>query len=301
MGTGIKRLQTVILGVLLGCSTDPASAPTMILKTADTEVVDTTAVTFVGAGDIAKCGSNTGDEETAKLLTSIPGTVYTLGDNVYDNATTVAYNDCYAPSWGKHKARTRPAPGNHEYNTSGALPYYTYFDTLAGPRGRGYYSYDLGAWHIVVLNSETHTTAQETWLRQDLAATTAKCVLAYWHHPLFTSGKHRPYTEMRNAFQILYDAGADVVLSAHNHQYERFAPQGPWGGSQPVTGIRQFVVGTGGAGTPYPFTTVARNSEVRYNGGYGVLKLTLSPDRYAWKFVSVPGKSFTDSGETACH
>ena len=256
---------------------------------------------LVGAGDIAGCSSSYKDEATALLLDRIAGTVFTLGDNAYPDGSSSDFNGCYRPSWGRHLARTRPAVGNHEYHSSGAGPYFSYFGSRAGPAGRGYYSYNLGSWHIVVLNSERSHSAQETWLRSDLAANPRRCTLAYWHKPLFTSSSvHSPTTAMRPLFTILYNAGAEVVLSGHNHQYERFFPQTPTGQANGSRGIRQFVVGTGGA-SPYGFRSPAPNSERRYNGGHGVLKLTLRDASYSWQFVSVAGKSFTDAGTTSCH
>jgi hypothetical protein len=258
-------------------------------------------VVLVGAGDIAECNSD-GDEATAQLLDEIEGTVFTLGDNAYPDGTASDFSQCYNPSWGRHLSRTRPTPGNHDYHIAGAAPYFAYFGARAGPAGKGYYSYDEGSWHIVVLNSEFNRESQVAWLESDLAENPHHCTLAYWHHPLFTSGAvHGPATNMRPLFTILYEAGADVVLSAHNHQYERFGPQTPAGDGDSAAGIRYFVVGTGGAGL-YDFKpTPARNSQVRYNGGYGVLKLTLSDSSYSWQFISVAGKTFSDTGSTACH
>jgi hypothetical protein len=256
---------------------------------------------LVGAGDIAGCTSSYRDEATASLLDGIAGTVFTLGDNAYPNGTSADFSQCYHPSWGRHRSRTRPAAGNHDYNSSGAAPYFAYFDARAGPAGRGYYSYNLGSWHVVVLNSERELTAQSSWLRADLAANPRFCTLAYWHKPLFTSGtNHSPATFMRPLFTILYSAGAEIVLSGHNHHYERFSPQTPSGAADAARGIRQFVVGTGGAPL-YGFGAPMRNSQVRYNKGHGVLKLTLADASYRWQFISVAGKSFTDAGTTSCH
>ena len=265
---------------------------------------------LVGAGDIAKCNSGNKAELTAELLDGIPGIVFTLGDNAYQSGTAAEFANCYGPTWGRDKQRTRPALGNHEYQVS-TNPYFDYFDGAgnasgpAGPRGDGYYSYDVGAWHIVVLNSDNHirrdaASPQAQWLKADLAAHPTLCTLAYWHHPFFTSGRHPPMVRMAPLVQLLYDAGVDVVLSGHNHQYERFAPQDPSEQADPQRGIRAFVVGTGGAGM-YGFTRLAPNSEVRYSGGNGVLKLTLSPTSYTWEFIPVAGTSFTDSGTGTCH
>ena len=263
---------------------------------------------LVGAGDIASC-SSTGDEATANLLDGIAGTVITLGDNAYDNGTAAEYTDCYGPSWGRHRARTKPSPGNHEYNTLNATGYYGYFGSAAGDPSKGYYSYDLGAWHIIVLNSNSSCTtiscaagsAQETWLRADLAAHANVCTLAYWHHPRFNSGaSHGNNTAVAPFWNALYQYGADVILNGHEHVYERFAPQTPAAVADPAAGIRQFTVGTGGR-SHYTFGTIQPNSEVRNGTTYGVLKLTLHATSYDWQFVPVAGATFTDSGTGNCH
>lgn len=262
---------------------------------------------LVGAGDIATCGA-TGDEATAALLDGIEGTVFNAGDNVYPNGTATEFSNCYGPSWGRHKARTMPVVGNHEYNTPGATGYYGYFGAAAGDPARGYYSYDRGNWHIVALNSNCAQiggcqagSAQEQWLRADLAASTKPCTAAIWHHPLFTSGSnHGPATETRPLFQALYEHNAEVVVTGHNHNYERFAPQNPAGTADAARGIREFVVGTGGA-SHYGFGTTQPNSEARNADTYGVLKLTLHASSYDWKFMPEAGKTYTDSGTTSCH
>ena len=264
---------------------------------------------MVGAGDIARCSSLSGAEATAKLLDAIPGTVYTLGDNAYEAGTANEFANCYDPTWGRHKARTRPAPGNHEYYTAGASGYFGYFGSAAGDPQRGYYSYDLGEWHVVVLNSNDRcryvscaaSSAQAEWLRADLAANPARCTLAYFHHPLFTSGNYSPgFSEVRPLWETLYSGGAEVVLNGHDHLYERFAPQSPSGAPDPARGIREFVVGTGGA-ERYGIKTVHPNSQVRNTNTFGVLKLTLHASSYDWQFVPEAGKTFTDSGTTSCH
>ena len=258
---------------------------------------------LVGAGDIASCAYDT-DEATAKLLDSIPGTVFTAGDNAYESGTAREYARCYAPTWGRHKARTRPSPGNHDYRGRGADPYYAYFGAAAGPAKHGFYSYDLGGWHIISLNSNIPMDAgstQERWLRHDLARHHALCTLAYWHHPLFSSGTtHGSSPAVRPLWQALYDAGADVVITGHEHQYERFAPQTPSGVLDTARGIREFVVGTGGARL-YRFGPATLNSEARDNTTHGVIKLTLRPNGYDWEFVPVAGGSFRDSGSAKCH
>ncbi len=200
--------------------------------------------------------------------------------------------------------RSRLPPRTLLRATSGATGYYNYFGALAGPAGRGYYSYDLGAWHIVSLNSNVSMSAgsaQEVWLRADLAASTKTCTIAYWHHPRFSSGSnHGSSTQSAGVWQALYDAGAEIVISGHDHEYERFAPQTPGAAADPARGIREFIVGTGGAGL-YSFATPLPNSEVRDNTSFGVLKLTLSDGSYTWEFIPIAGDSFTDSGSGTCH
>jgi acid phosphatase type 7 len=255
---------------------------------------------LVGAGDIARC-STPGAAVTAALLDGIAGTVFAAGDNAYENGTAAEYTSCYEPTWGRHKVRTRPTPGNHEYNTPGATPYYAYFGESAGPAGRGYYSYDLGAWHAISLNSNVAAdaaSAQMQWLRADLAANETKCAVAYWHHPVFSSGDHGNNPKMAEIWRVLDSAGVDVVLVGHDHNYERFAPQTYQGVADP-NGIRSFVVGTGGTAFR-SFSTIRANSEVRDTGTWGVLKLTLRPTSYSWEFVHEPGKTFTDTGLAAC-
>jgi hypothetical protein len=264
--------------------------------------VSGTSAVLVGAGDIADCSSSD-DEATAALLDNIAGTVFTAGDNAYDDGTTSDYADCYDPTWGRHKARTRPSPGNHDYNTSGAGPYYSYFGTNAGPSGRGYYSYDLGDWHIISLNSNVDMSAgssQEQWLRADLAASTKHCTLAYWHHPRFSSGSHGSDDMSQPIWQALYDNNADVVVVGHDHNYQRFAPQTPSGQADAARGIRQFVAGTGGR-SHYTFGSTIANTEAYNEDTYGVLKLTLRASSYTWEFIPVAGRSYRDSGSGSCH
>lgn len=262
---------------------------------------------LVGAGDIARCDDD-GDEATGRLLEGIPGTVFTLGDNAYQRGSVNDFERCYDPSWGKHRARTRPAPGNHEYATPGAAGYFGYFGPSAGDRGKGYYSYDLGAWHVVVLNSNcseveggcAQGSPQEKWLRVDLERSRSGCTLAYFHHPRFSSGKeHGGHLSVKPFWRALYDHEADVVLSAHEHNYERFAPQTPGGEPDPTRGIRQFVVGTGGAEL-YGFGEADPNSQVRNARALGLLKMTLRPQGYSWEFVPVAGETFRDAGTDGC-
>jgi acid phosphatase type 7 len=263
------------------------------------------SVVMVGAGDIAHCSTTT-DEATAKLLDGISGTVFTLGDNAYNSGTSAEFANCYNPTWGRHKARTKPSVGNHEYLTSGASGYFGYFGAAAGDPKKGYYSYDRGDWHVIVLNSNCSQvpcaagSAQDTWLRADLANHPNKCTLAYFHAPLYSSGQHGNSTSVRPFWEALYKANADVVLSGHEHDYERFAPQNPYGAFDSARGIREFVVGTGGTYLR-PFGTIKANSVSRNATTHGVLKLTLNSSGYAWKFVPVAGKTFTDSGTASCH
>jgi uncharacterized protein YjdB len=257
----------------------------------------------VGAGDIADC-SRTSQEATAELLDVIPGTVVTFGDMAYNDGTLTEFMNCYNPSWGRHKARTKPAPGNHEYNSSPGTGYYQYFGATAGDPTKGYYSYDLGAWHIVVINNYVNMSAgspQEQWLRADLAAHPTVCTLAYWHEPRFSSGGNGSSTAVQPIWQALYDYGADLVVNGHDHDYERFAPQTPTGAVDNVNGIKEFVVGTGGNSLySWPGNPIA-NSELRSNINYGVIKLTLWPTSYDWEFVPVQGGPFSDKGSAPCH
>ncbi|MFE0702050.1 DNRLRE domain-containing protein [Streptomyces sp. NPDC058872] len=289
-----------------------ATAPQLVIETGGTPTpTPSTSTTstppsgdpvLVGAGDIATSGS--GDTATANLLDGISGTVFTTGDNAYPDGTASDFSNYYAPTWGRHKDRTRPAPGNHDYHTSGASAYYNYFGANAGPSGRGYYSYDLGNWHVVSLNSETSMavgSAQEQWLRADLAASNKPCTVAYWHKPRWTSSSsHGPSTSTGPLVQALYDYDAEVILTGHNHQYERFAPQNPGGQLDTARGLRQFVAGMGGASL-YGFGTIQPNSEARNNDTFGVLKLTLHANSYDWEFVPQAGKTYNDSGTGTCH
>lgn len=265
---------------------------------------------LVGAGDISTC-DNTGDGATARLLRNVVSsnrrvTVFTVGDNAYGAGTRTQFARCYAPTWGRYKARTRPAPGNHEYYTSGARGYYGYFGAAAGPR-KGYYSYNRGGWHIISLNSSCEkiggcgeSSPQVRWLKADLASNPRSCTLAYFHEPLFSSGEHGNSPKVKPLWDALYAKRADVVVSAHDHDYERFAPQTPGGRLAYNRGIREFVVGTGGKELRR-FGKVRANSHVRNSRTFGVLKLALRPGSYGWKFVPVAGKRFTDSGRDRCN
>ena len=262
---------------------------------------------IVAAGDIANC-NNEEDFYTAYLIDAIDGPVLALGDLAYEVGSPAEFRDCYDPAWGRLKERTRPVPGNHEYGTQGAEGYFSYFGDIASPREpgctrdcQGYYSYDVGAWHLIALNSEIATNTgspQEQWLRADLAAHPTACTLAYWHRPRFSSV--RPdNVAAHDLFQALYDYGADVLLVGHDHAYERFAPTGPGGQFEPERGIREFIVGTGGAPL-HSLRFIQPTSEVRNNETWGVLKLTLHPTSYDWEFIPIPEQSFTDSGSAPC-
>jgi acid phosphatase type 7 len=299
------RALACALTLTAACTGDLPTPP--VQETGDTgpsaievNAATATVVTLSGAGDIAKCPGQAG--ATAKLLATIPGTIFTLGDNVYPDGNAAMYSSCYGTTWGRFRTRTRPSPGNHDYLTAGATPYFNYFGSAAGPRGRGYYSYDYGTWHIVSLNSEVAAyagSAQERWLRQDLATNPKRCTLAYWHKPLFSSGSMGASTGVRAIWQALYDRGVEVALNGHDHDYERFAPQTPTGSVNLAHGIRQFVVGTGGAPL-LAFKTTFRNSQFRYNKSHGILKLTLSDGSYGWKFIAVSG-AVIDAGQATCH
>jgi acid phosphatase type 7 len=255
---------------------------------------------LVGAGDIAYCGL-AGDEATAALLDRIPGIVFAIGDDAYPDGSPADFQECYAPTWGRHRARTHPTPGNHEYRGDRADGYFAYFGELAGPAGLGYYSYDVAGWHVVALNSNIDMrrgSPQWHWLRADLAAHPRRCTLAYLHHPLWTSSDDS-VAAVRPLYESLYAARADVVLAAHHHSYERFAPMSPWGDPDGAHGLREFVVGTGGAALE-PFGRTRRHSERRYSRNYGVIRILLERDGYRWQFITAGGR-IRDSGRGRCH
>lgn len=249
--------------------------------------------TLVGAGDIASCSSS-GDEATAKLINNIPGTVFTAGDNAYSNGSTRDYG-CYNSSWGAFKSRTKAAAGNHEYKTSQATPFFTYFNYS----GKGWYSYEVGTWHVIVLNSNcnniggcTSTSAQGKWLATDLSNSSAQCTVAFFHHPRWSSGSHHGSQVIVDPlWKQLAAANVDLVINGHEHNYERF---------NNINGMREIVVGTGGA-SYYPFGNPLSTSQVRNSGTWGVLKLDLNEGNYSWNFIPVQGKTFTDSGNDTCH
>jgi hypothetical protein len=263
-------------------------------------------IVLTGAGDIAACGSD-GARATSDLLLGQEGWFFTAGDNAYEDGTPINFARCYAPTWGRVLDRTiLPAAGNHDWQTKGAAGYHAYFGARAEPNGTTWYSMDLGGWHIVVLDSDCAdvggcdaASAEGRWLSQDLAASSAHCTLAIWHHPRFSSGEHGDDAEVGPFWQMLYQAHAELIVNGHDHDYERFAPMDPNGAETRPGGIREIVVGTGGASLR-PFHTIAANSEFRLAGTYGVLRLTLHPANYDWEFLPAGG-TVADAGSAPCH
>ncbi len=310
MAASAWRVAPPVLVVLLG--TLLALGCTSERRTPSPEVADSALVVAVGdiAADCRREAHEGSAEATAVLLDDIQGTVLALGDLALPQGSAESFQKCYDLRWGHFKWRTRPVPGNHEYYTEGAAGYFDYFGKAAGEPGKGYYSYNLGSWHLVALNSNCEriggcdeSSPQVRWLKADLAANDGKrCTLAYMHHPRFSSGaKHGNTHYVKPLWEALYEAGAEVVLSAHEHNYERFAPQNPGGREDPEDGIREFVVGTGGGKGTYPILEPIANSEVHNDETYGVLKLTLNPKSYEWRFVPVEGETFSDSGSAKCY
>jgi hypothetical protein len=270
-------------------------------------VLEQRSARLLAAGDIADCDpTHGGDEQTAELLDRLPGTVVPLGDLAYEDGTAEQFADCYAPTWGRAYARTRPTPGNHEYQTPGAAGYFGYWGSIARDPAKGYYSYDLGPWHVISLNSNCDFISgcgagspEEKWLRADLSAHPARCTLAYWHHPRFSGGAVGGDAMMQPIWQALYEKNADLVLTAHAHDYQRFAPMTASGNLDTKRGIREFVIGTGGH--DHQPAAAVTNTEVINDTTFGVLSLRLRASAYDWTFVPVAGGTFTDSGSTACH
>jgi chitodextrinase len=322
-GLATAARMFVLAGLLVGLLLLPG---TKHLGTTAQAVGDPVIAT---AGDIACDPSNSNfnagngsssscaEKATSDLLLGIaPVAVLNLGDNQYYCGSAEAYQQSYDPSWGRLKGITHPSVGNHEFLTSGGTGcttanqggagYYSYFGTAAGSPGQGYYSYDVGTWHLIALNSNcgeaggcSATSPQGRWLENDLTTHANYCTLAYWHIPLYSSGG-RANSNSKSFWTALYNHDADLVISAHDHTYERFAPQDPNGNLNLARGMREFIVGTGGANHT-SFTTIFPNSEIRNSDTFGVLKLTLHPTSYDWQFAPVPGKTFTDSGTQACH
>jgi hypothetical protein len=262
---------------------------------------------LVGAGDISSCGLD-GDEQTAKLIDGIAGTVFTAGDNAYDIGSAKEFRNCYDPTWGRFKDRTRPAAGNHDWGSPNAQGYRDYFGAAAvNDDGDTWYSYDLGTWHVIILDANcanvggcTADSKQGTWLADDLAAHSAFCTMAIWHQPRFSSGdEHGNDPSVAPFWDALHAAGADVVVNGHDHDYERFAPQDPKARVDRQNGIREFVVGTGGAALR-GFGKPKANSELRLSLGPGVIKFTLHPRSYDWQWIPAASQ-VTDSGSAPCH
>lgn len=270
--------------------------------------------TIYAAGDIARCAGTapewsaaaaTADIVAAGLANTARAAVLTLGDHTYPVGAASEFRDCYGPTWGRFRERTYPAPGNREYLTRGAAGYFGYFGAVAA---RGHYSVELGGWRLISLDSnlapDAHA-AQLAWLKQELARHPVRCTLAYWHHPLYSSGGHGSIAQMKDVWEALYRTGAEIVLSGHDHDYERFAPQDADGRLDTARGIRQFVVGTGGA-FPTPFLHFAANSEARDANRTGVLKLLLKEGGYEWEFLEAsydgfPNGAPPDRGAGVCH
>lgn len=314
---GMKAISLLAVGA---CALGIAVAASVLVGFGDAARKDPVVA---AAGDIA-CGSSelgtSGVGECRSVATSNLllaqrfAKVLPLGDLQYPCGSLADFEHVYDPSWGRVKALTRPAAGNHEYETAGtgcdltghAQGYFTYFGRAAGAPDHGYYSFDVGTWHLIALNSNCTAVGgcdfgspQERWLKRDLASHHRKCTLAYWHHPRFSSGPNGDEPQSDAFWRDLYAARADVVLSGHDHDYERFAPQNP--DQRPDRrGIREFVVGTGGK-SHFPFVTKQANSQMRNADTYGVLVLTLHPKSYAWRFVPEAGATFTDSGSAGCH
>lgn len=269
-------------------------------------------VTLVGAGDIAVCDTITSDSRTAQLVADIlladtTAIAFTLGDNVYPDGSSSWFWSCYEPTWGAFKSRTRPVPGNHDYyNNPKGEGYFAYFGANAGPTGRGWYRYDAGTWRVYSLTSECIRGSrcyyrQYRWLRADLVNNPHQCVLAMWHQPRWSTGAHGSSRRMAPVFKLLYRHGAEIVLSGHDHNYERFAPTDPYGAADPAHGLRQWVVGTGGAPIRPIDTPVLPITESRDSTAHGVLRLDLYADGYDWQFLTTSGNPFTDTGSATCH
>jgi hypothetical protein len=313
---GPDRLRAVaMLAILALVGPFPPS-----LRTVPNARIATGVPVIAAAGDVAcdpanpafNDGKGEGDEcralSTKRLLDDIdPTAVLALGDLQYTNGAYWKFLASYDKSWGRYRSITHPVPGNHEYLTSAvAGGYFRYFHGIAGAKGAGYYSYDLGSWHLIALNSECFAVAcargseQYEWLKDDLAASTADCTLAYWHEPRFSSGPHGGTVAVLPFWRLLYRGGADVVLSGHDHIYERFRPQDPTGLLDKAFGVTEFVVGTGGA-EHYAIEDVQPNSARRHANAFGVLRLRLRSGSFGWRFVATAGSSFSDSGRTDCH
>ncbi len=290
----MRYTRAVALTLLvIGCRNSETRAP----RSGATDV----APVLIGAGDVADCTSD-GREQTARILDTIDGTIFVAGDIAYRRKNIPdPIHDCYDATWGRHKARTRPAPGNHEYDTGNPAQYFAYFGAAAGPPN-GYYSYEIGTWHVIALNTAVaigRETEQLAWLRRDLEAHVGRCTVAYMHHPRFSSGPHDERERLIPIWEEFQDFGVTLAVAGHDHIYERFMPLDAQGNRDARAGVRQFVVGTGGAHR-YDIQAPSFGSEARSTTGFGVLKLTLLPDRYRWEFIPVDADGFHDRGEAPC-
>jgi acid phosphatase type 7 len=279
-------------------------------------------VTVFAAGDVATCPSPGGIRgkisfwyakltgayipgghlKTGKLLDDTRGLILGLGDFAYNAGSEVQYRDCYSPGWGRHRSRIRPTPGNHDYWTPDAKGYFDYFGDAAGPRDKGYYSFDHGAWHIISLNPYTKDfDGQASWLKSDLSSARNRCILAFWHQPYFSVGKRGGEPKDKALYDILYDGGVSIVLAGHEHQYSRFSPQNPQGQFEINRGIRQFVVGTGGSSLNTSVNAELPDTlESLILGQWGVLKLVLHEKGYRWDFLTVDPNGPKDKGSSGC-
>lgn len=292
------------------CPDDPVSREQMaaFIWRAKGQPLAQPTVRLVAAGDIGRCDLST-DEATAQLLDQLfantDGAVAILGDAVYPDGSPQQYQDCYEPGWGRHKSRTKPAPGNHDYNTTGAAGYFGYFGSPAGDPSKGWYTYTLGSWQVVVLNSNCGKIGgcgadsdQEQWLRATLAANTKICTIVYMHHPRFSSGMHGDDDGLSYLWQAFEEGGVDIALAGHDHNYERFAPLTASGVIAASNGVRSFVVGTGGTNLR-PAKASRHGSEIIIDDAHGVLVLDLDDTGYAWQFVDTSA-AVRDSGTGSC-
>jgi len=301
MQTATRRFTFVAAALILGASLliAPRLGTTRVAHSpGPVPTFATGATTLLAVGDVGSCNGDA-DEAVAALAARLPGTIALLGDIAYDNGSSSDFATCFDPAWGALRPRIRPAPGNHEYQTADASGYFSYFGDAAGTPGQGWYSYDLGSWHVIVLNSNCGAVGgcgegspQLAWLQADLGAHPVACTLAYWHHPRYSSGRHGTDARTDPLWRALALANADLVLSGHDHDYERRAP---------VDGIRSFVVGTGGRSLYELARPAGAQTELRANHSFGLLALELSDRGYVWRFVTADGASLADAGAGTCH
>lgn len=302
----IRAVQalTLVIGLLMATLVVTPASTALAGSARGPAQADAADPVVVAAGDISP-DSFGAQVDTADLVQSLnPTRVLVPGDAQYPRGTLSTFNKYYDATWGQFKSITRPVPGNHEYKTTGAAGFFSYFGALAGSGTKGYYGFDLGGWRIIGLNSNIargSSSAQLSWLRAELDATSKPCVLAFWHHPRFSSGSHHASNSSVAPFWTeLYAGRADIVLNGHEHHYERFGPQTPAAVAS-AAGIREFVVGTGGAETGYGFGTPRPNSQVRIDDVFGVLELTLKPSSYTWRFLDTDSVVRDQGGPVACH